>query len=142
MGGGGLIGGIGTAVKDHCEQAEIVGCWAENSPVLYQALDAGRIVAVEEQETLSDATAGNLEEGTVSLPVCQEVIDHRILATEAEIAVSMRLLAEHERWMVEGAAALALACLLREKARYRGKKVVVLLCGRNITLNKFLSVVD
>ena len=60
------------------------------------------------------------------------MIDHEILVPESGIAAAMRLMLEKER-VLEGAAALAVAAYLQEADRYRGKKVAILLCGRNIS---------
>ena len=133
VGGGGLIGGIGAYLKAVSPQTEIVGCWAKNSPVLYQCLQAGRIIEVAEQPTLSESTAGNLEPESVTLDLCRRVIDRSVLVSEAEILAAMRLLLETEHWLVEGAAALAVAAFLKEPGRYAGKTVAIVLCGRNVS---------
>src|SRR5215472_19117043 len=61
VGGGGLIGGIGAYQKLNSPQTEIVGCWPQNSRVLYESLKVGRIIDFPEQPTLSESTAGGLE---------------------------------------------------------------------------------
>jgi threonine dehydratase len=53
----------------------------------------------------------------------------------------MKLLAQTDRWMVEGAAGVALASMLQLSAQYQGRAVAVVLCGRNIMLNKFIEAV-
>jgi threonine dehydratase len=70
------------------------------------------------------------------------VIDHTVTVSEEEIARAMRVVAETDRWMIEGAAGVAIAGLLREAGRYSGKTVAVVLCGRNIALQTFLTVVN
>ena len=142
VGGGGLIGGTGTAIKRIRPQTRVVGVWAENSPVMLRALEAGAIVDVEESETLSDGTAGAVEVGSITFPVCQAVIDERVLVSEAEIARAMRRIAEAEHWIVEGAAGVALAGLVRQAEAWRGRKVAVVLCGRNIALDSFLQAIS
>src|SRR5947209_15694315 len=67
VGGGGLIGGIGSYLKAVSPEIEIVGCWPENSPVMYECLRAGRVVDVAELATLSESTAGGLEPESVTL---------------------------------------------------------------------------
>lgn len=142
VGGGGLIGGAGTAIKRIRPQTRVVGVWAENSPVMLRALEAGAIVDVEESETLSDGTAGAVEAGSITFPVCQSVIDERVLVSETEIAQAMRRIAEAEHWIVEGAAGVALAGLVRQAEAWRGRKVAVVLCGRNIALDSFLQAIS
>ena len=75
----------------------------------------------------------------MTLPLCQRLIDESVLVSEAEIGEAMRLIADHERWMVEGAAGVALAGLLRSSAKWRGARVVVVLCGRNIAARRFIE---
>ena len=84
VGGGGLIGGIGAYMKWASSATEIVGCWPENSPVLYESIKAGRILDVPEQPTLSESTAGGLEPESVTLDVCSRVIDRSVLVSEEE----------------------------------------------------------
>ncbi len=133
VGGGGLIGGIGGYCKGAAPSIEIVGCWPENSPVMLECMRAGRVIDVPEQPTLSESTAGGLEPGSVTLDLCRRVIDHEVLVPESGIAAAMRLMLEREHWVLEGAAALAVAAYLQEADRYRGKKVAIVLCGRNIS---------
>ncbi|MBS1859678.1 MAG: threonine/serine dehydratase [Acidobacteria bacterium] len=133
VGGGGLIAGIGTYLKAVSPRTEIVGCWPENSPVMLRCMEAGRIVDVPEQPTLSESTAGGLEPDSVTLPLCRAAIDRGVLVTEEEILAAMRLLLHTEHWVVEGAAGVALAAFLKDAARYRGKRAAVVLCGRNLS---------
>jgi threonine dehydratase len=119
----------------------VIGVWPENSPALLRSLEAGRIIEVNEQPTLSDGTAGGVEPGSVTFPICQAVIDAHISVTEAEIASAMRLVAHAEHWIVEGAAGVALAGLAKQADVWRGRKVAVVLCGRNIAFKTFLKAI-
>ena len=77
------------------------------------------------------------------LEVCRRVIDRCVLVTEAEILAAMRLILETEHWVIEGAAAVAVAAYLKEAARYRGKTAAIVICGRNVSpevLRPFLPV--
>src|SRR6201999_3873141 len=94
-----------------------------------------------EHETLSDGTLGAVEPGSDTFPICQAVIDSRVVVSEGEIAAAMRQLARTEDLMVEGAAGVALAGLIKSAAAYRGRKVAVVLCGRNIGLRRFMSAI-
>ena len=133
VGGGGLIGGIGSYLKAVSPQTEIVGCWPENSPVMLRCIEAGAIVDVDELPTLSESTAGGLEPESVTFDVCRRVIDRGVLVTEREILNAMRLILETEHWVVEGAAGVALAAFLREADQWRSKRAAVIVCGRNVS---------
>ena len=138
VGGGGLIGGIGAYMKSASPGTEVVGCWPENAPVLYQSIKAGRILDVPEKPTLSESTAGGLEPGSVTLDVCSQVIDSSVLVSEAEILAVMQTVRDLKGWIIEGAAAVAVAAFLKKAERYRGKRVVVVICGANVS-EKVLS---
>ncbi|MBK5143681.1 threonine/serine dehydratase [Budviciaceae bacterium BWR-B9] len=142
VGGGGLISGIGTALKQLSPKTHIIGCWPANAPSMYASLKAGKIIEVEEQETLSDGTAGGVEPGAITFPVCQQVIDRCELVSEQEIRDAMRLVARTDRWMIEGAAGVALATALRLAPEFQGKKIAVVLCGKNIVLEKYINAVS
>jgi threonine dehydratase len=131
VGGGGLIGGIGAYIKSASPRTEVVGCWPENSPVLYESIKAGRILDVPEEPTLSESTAGGLEPGSVTLDICSRVIDRSVLVSEDEILHAMRKVRALKGWIIEGAAAVAVAAFLKNAQDYLGKRVVVVICGGN-----------
>src|SRR3546814_2559798 len=82
----------------------MVGVWPEASTCMRDSIAAGEIVATPEYETLSEASTGAVEPGSVTFPVCRAVIDEMLTVSEVEIARAMRRIAIGERWMVEGAA--------------------------------------
>jgi threonine dehydratase len=142
VGCGGLIGGTGTALKTLCPQIDVVGVWPTNSPCLLRALEEGKIIDVAEYPTLSEGTAGAVEPGSVTFPICEAVIDETVEVSEAEIAAAMQRIAYSDHWMVEGAAGVALAGLVQRANAYRNKKVAVVLCGRNVDLDMYLSAMN
>lgn len=137
VGGGGLIGGVAAYLKSVRPRVQMIGCWAKNSCVLYRSLRAGRMGEFPEKPTISDATAGGVEPGAITFPLCQELIDDCVLVSEAEILRAMKLLLARERWLVEGAAGVAAAGFLQQARHWRGKRVAIVLCGRNIPEGKF-----
>lgn len=133
VGGGGLIGGIGAYVKVASPQTEMVGCWPQNSRVLHESIKAGRILDFPEQPTLSESTAGGLEPGSVTLDICSKVIDRSVLVSEEDILGAMQRVRALKGWVIEGAAAVAVAALIKEAANYRGKRAAVVICGANVS---------
>ncbi|HEN3668723.1 TPA: threonine/serine dehydratase [Yersinia enterocolitica] len=142
VGGGGLISGIATVLKKLSDKTQIIGCWPANATSMYTSLENGKIQEVAEQETLSDGTAGGVEPGAITFALCQQLIDQKVLVSEQEIKDAMRLIAHTDRWMIEGAAGVALAAALKQAPLWQGKKVAVVLCGKNIVLKKYLGAVS
>src|SRR5262249_38930498 len=130
VGGGGLIAGIAAYLKSASPQTRIIGCWPENSRVLYECLRAGRIIEFPEEATISESTAGGVEEGSITFPLCQQLIDDHALVSESEIRDAMRLVFDKEHWIIEGSAGVAVAAYLKEREKYAGQRVAIVLCGR------------
>ena len=138
IGGGGLIGGIATYLKKVRPQSRIVGCEPENSPEMYLSMTAGHIVDLEEEkETLSDGSAGGIEAGAITFPICQHLVDENILVSESEIADGVKLIANEHYKIIEGAAGVVVASLIKNKERFMGSTVVLVICGCNIDKKKF-----
>ena len=78
---------------------------------------------------------------SITLDLCQRYVDEIVLLTEAEIEASIRLLFERHRLVVEGSGALGVGGLLKRKERFKGKRVVAVVCGRNIDLDVFKQIV-
>lgn len=141
VGGGGLVSGVGAALQKSHPSTDIIACWPARAAALYHCLNAGEVIDVDEGETLSDGTAGGIEPGSITLPIARHVICRKVLVEEDEIKLAMKRLAQFERWMVEGAAAVALAGLMQIAPLYQGRHVAVVLCGRNIALDSFIAAV-
>ncbi|QDV06936.1 L-threonine dehydratase catabolic TdcB [Planctomycetes bacterium Poly30] len=134
VGGGGLIGGIGCALKDVKPGVEVIGCSPEASYPMHASVAAGRWVDTPHLSTLSLATAGGLEEDTVTLNPCMDSVDRWELVGEADISRATYELITRERMMVEGAVGVALAVWQRERAAgvaAEGSSCIVV-CGGNL----------
>ena len=129
VGGGGLISGLAIAVRARWPRCTIVGCLPEASPAMRDAVAAGQAVESLVRPTLADATAGNLETGSITVAICAALVDRFALVSEAEIAAAMRMALLEHHLVIEGAAALALAASLRSPERERH---IVVLGGGNL----------
>ena len=132
VGGGGLIGGIAGFFKTADPSVEIIGCEPTASAVMAESVAAGRIVDIPSLPTLSDATAGGIEEGSITFDLCRDHVDRWERVSEDEIAAAIRFLHLHEDMIVEGGAALPVAVMLRRGAELRGKRVVLVITGSKI----------
>ena len=142
VGGGGLISGIGGYLNQVQPKAQMVACSPKNSCVMYESLNAGRILDLPSKQTLSDGTAGGVEEGSITFDICKEIIDDFVLVTEREIASGIRTAIDDDHQLIEGSAGAAIAALFKRKKTLIGKRVVIIICGGNInsnTLHKVLS---
>ena len=141
IGGGGLASGVGLAIKAAAPHVTIVGVEVEASSPFTVSLDAGRITAITPRPSLADGLVGNLEVGTITFSLVQQLIDRVVTVSEIELASAMRGLAAEERLVVEGAGAAAVAAILAGKASTPGQRVVALVTGGNVDLAKWLTAI-
>jgi threonine dehydratase len=140
VGGGGLISGIGGYLKTVQPKVKIVGCSPKNSCVMYESLKAGTILDLPSKPTLSDGTAGGVEENSITFEICKRIISDFVLLTEDEIAAGIRNGLEDHHQLIEGSAGAAIAALMKRKTELNGKTVVIVICGGNISSNTLREV--
>ena len=132
-GGGGLISGIASYFNVISPHTEIIGCQPVNSPEMYLSQLAGHVVmAPEELPTLSDGSAGPLEEDSITFGLCRSLVDRYILVNENQIRQAIRDVYKNHEMVIEGAAGVAYAAALIDSNRKENEKAVVVLCGGNI----------
>ena len=141
VGGGGLISGIASHIKSIKEDVEVIGCQPIASAVMAHSIKAGKILDLESESTLSDGTAGGIEKGAITFELCQQLVDYFELVSEAKIIESVQTFIDTHRMLIEGAAGVALAGLLAQKEHYIGKKVVIVICGGNISRQTLKTII-
>ncbi len=140
VGGGGLIAGVTAYLKSVWPKVEIIGCSPENSQVMVQSIRAGEILDLPSLPTLSDGTAGGIEKDSITFQLCQDMVDSFVTVKEEEITASLRQFMQVQHMMLEGAAAVAIAAFAKERQRFTGKHVAIVLCGANISLKTLKGV--
>ena len=133
VGGGGLISGIASYIKNQNPNIKIIACQPKNSPEMYLSLEKGAIIEEDGfPPTLSDGSAGGLETDAITFPICQQVIDDFLLIEEEEIKEAIRLAWSLDQQKIEGAAGVALAACHQYQEQTAGETHVVIICGGNI----------
>ncbi|MCP2619811.1 threonine/serine dehydratase [Candidatus Aminicenantes bacterium AC-334-K16] len=133
VGGGGLISGIAGFLKNCFPSVKIIGCQPENSAVMYHSLQAGSILDLPSQPTISDGTAGGIEKEALTFKICRALVDDFVLLKEEEIIAAIRLLLEQHYLLIEGAGALSVAAFLKNKAQYRNQSIILVLSGARLS---------
>ena len=135
-----MISGIAALLKSVRPEVKILGCSPENSQVMIQSIKAGKILDLPSKPTLSDSTAGGLEQGAITFELCRELVDDYVTVTEDEIRESLRAFIQNQHMLIEGAAATAVASYLKISERFEGQQVVIVICGANMDLEVLRSV--
>jgi threonine dehydratase len=138
LGGGGLASGIGLALKAAAPRTRVIGVEAEASTPFTLSLAAGHITTVTPRPSLADGLVGNLEPGSITFPLVQQVVDEVVIVSEHAIARAMMGLAAEEHLIAEGAGAAATAAIMAGKVSAAGKRVISIVSGGNVDLAKWL----
>ena len=131
VGGGGLISGIGLAIKETAPGIRVVGVQAEASTAVVDSYKANRRITVKGRATVADGIAVG-SPGRITLPLVSRYVDDMVTVAEEEVTQAMMLLLERGKLLVEGAGAVGLATVLGGKIQVAGKRVGVVLSGGNV----------
>lgn len=142
VGGGGLISGIATYLKEKWREVQIVGCQPENSPEMSASIAAGEYREVASKPTLSDGSAGGFERDAITFTLCRQLVDAFELVSEAEIKEAVRGMIRHHHKIIEGAAGVAVASVLKNPQRYHNQTTVIIVCGANITMGDLKEIIN
>ena len=141
VGGGGLLSGVASALKQLSTSVRVVAVELEAGPGLGPALAAGRPIPVPRPATLADGMTPPFV-GALPLAIAREAVDEIVTVTEAEIIDAMKLLMTRAKLYVEASGAAATAALLAGKVRAKpGMHTVALVSGGNVDLARVAAVV-
>ncbi|BCA53806.1 putative serine racemase [Nitrospira sp. KM1] len=141
VGGGGLIGGVGCAVKGLNARVEVMGVQTARLPSMQAALQHQGPVDLPGRSTLADGIAVR-RAGARTLPLVREYVDQIVTVDEDEIAAAILVLLEGEKTVAEGAGAIALAAILQGKTGHSGKNIAVLVSGGNLDVNLLARIIE
>ena len=141
VGGGGLISGVGSFLKSVNPTMSVIACQPAASAVMTESVKAGEILDLPSQPTLSDGTAGGIEADAITFDLCRAVTDDYVVVSEDQIAEAMRQFIDAHHMLPEGAAGVALAGLRLRADSFKGKNVVVIICGGNTSRETLKEVI-
>ncbi len=132
VGGGGLIAGTALAAHYFGDNCIVIGAEPFEVDDAYRSLKSGKIETNETTNTIADGLKTQL--GDKNFPLIQKYVDRIIRVTEEEIINAMRLIWERMKIIIESSSAVAFAALLKEKDKFNGKKVGIVLSGGNVDI--------
>jgi threonine dehydratase len=133
VGSGGLISGTAGYLKSRHPEVRFIGCSPRNSAVMMESVKAGRVLDLPSLPTLSDGTAGGVEEDSITFDLARTLVDEWVTVTEEEIGDTLRRFVDAEHLLIEGAAAVAVASYEKLAERFRDQTIVLVICGGNIS---------
>jgi threonine dehydratase len=135
VGGGGLISGVATALKESRRGIRVYGVEPEGSDAVSRAMKAGEVVRIEPVSVADGLGAPFAGEWT--LPICQRYLDDIVLLDDATILRGLRFAAERMKQVLEPAGAAALAAVVHGRIPIRdGERVCVIASGGNVEISR------
>ncbi|MBD3824014.1 MAG: threonine ammonia-lyase [Epsilonproteobacteria bacterium] len=140
VGGGGLISGVASAIKQINKNIEVIGVSAKGAPALKESFELGYAIDSLSVRTIADGIAVR-DTSPITLAHMLGSVDRVVSVDDEEIASAILFLLERQKLVVEGAGAVGVAALLHNKLEHlKGKKVAIVLSGGNMDVT-LLSVI-
>ncbi len=133
VGGGGLLSGTALAAKYFSPTTVVIAGEPAGSDDAYRSLHSGKIEPAQ-SNTIADGLLTTL--GTKTFPVIRDLVKDIITVTDEEIINAMRIIWERLKIIVEPSCAVPFAAVLKDKSRFAGKRVGVILSGGNVDLER------
>jgi len=136
VGGGGLLSGTALAAKYFSPSTQVIAGEPTGSDDAYRSLKSGHIEAPQ-SNSIADGLLSSI--GDKTFPLIQEYVKEIITVTDQEIITAMKLIWEEMKIIVEPSCAVPLAAVLKNKDKFAGKNVGIILSGGNVDLEKTMK---
>lgn len=133
IGGGGLISGILTIIKELKPTIKVIGVEPEIAKDTYLSLQKGKIISIKETTTIADGLRTN-QPGDLTFPIIQKYIDDIVLVSESGIRRAMFFVLERTKQLIEPSSAVTVAAAMYNKIKVTNKNVVCVISGGNVDL--------
>lgn len=141
VGGGGLISGVGSYLKQKVEGVKIIGVEPVGACGMYESLKKKKIISLDVVDTFVDGVAVKTV-GKLTFAVASKIVDEVLLVPVGKICATMIELYQNEGIVAEPAGALSIAALDQIADKIRGKSVVCILSGGNNDILRYPEVME
>ncbi|MBP1948324.1 threonine ammonia-lyase [Virgibacillus litoralis] len=135
VGGGGLISGILTAIKESKPHVKVIGVEPETANDTHLSLEKGMITSIPGTRTIADGLRTS-QPGDLTFPVLQKYLDDLVLVSETEIQQALFFILERMKQVIEPSSAVAIAAAMFEKLGVQEKNIACVVSGGNVDVRK------
>ncbi|MBS4189549.1 threonine/serine dehydratase [Bacillus sp. FJAT-49705] len=135
IGGGGLISGILTAIKETNPKIKIIGVEPDTANDTFISFQNKKITSIPGTVTIADGLR-TIQPGDLTFPVLMKYLDDIVLVSEDEIRSAFSFVMERMKQLIEPSSATTIAAAMFNKLPFQGKKVVTVISGGNVDLGK------
>lgn len=134
IGGGGLISGILTAIKETKPKVTVIGVEPETANDTALSLEKGEITSIPTTSTIADGHRAS-HPGEITFPIVQKYLDQIVTVSEEEIRRAQFLVLERMKQLIEPSSAVTVAAAMSDKLGAADKNIVCVLSGGNVSVN-------
>lgn len=145
IGGGGLVSGMGSVIKGSKSKVRVIAGQATGCSPMVDSLNSGKIKKIDKAETFADGIRVR-NVAPDMLKILGQVVESSHKVDDEKMAWAILQLMEKARVIAEGAGALPLALFdqlyQKDPKKFKGKKIVLVICGGNIDVNLLERIID
>ncbi len=141
IGGGGLIAGISTCIKNINPRCKVYGVQAQGAPSMVNAMELHELHTLDRVSTVADGIAVKTP-GSLTFDLCEKYVDDIVTVTEDEIATAILTLIEQQKLIAEGAGAVSVAAAMFNKLPIKGQNIACVVSGGNIDVSILSRVIN
>lgn len=141
IGGGGLIAGIATCIKNINSRCKVYGVQAQGAPSMVNAMELHELHSLDRVSTVADGIAVKTP-GSLTFDLCEKYVDDIVTVTEDEIATAILTLIEQQKLIAEGAGAVSVAAAMFNKLPIKGQNIACVVSGGNIDVSILSRVIN
>lgn len=134
VGGGGLLSGTSLSTHYFSPKTHVIAAEPQNADDAYRSFYSGKFVPSINPDTIADGLLTSL--GKFTFPIVLKYTKQVVTVSEKAIREAMRLVWERMKIIIEPSSAVPLAALLEKKFNFEGKRIVIILSGGNVDLDK------
>lgn len=141
IGGGGLIAGIATCIKNINPRCKVYGVQAQGAPSMVNAMELHELHTLDRVSTVADGIAVKTP-GSLTFDLCEKYVDDIVTVTEDKIATAILTLIEQQKLIAEGAGAVSVAAAMFNKLPIKGQNIACVVSGGNIDVSILSRVIN
>ena len=138
--GGGLLAGIGSSLQKQAQRPRLIGVQAEVASFMHSLFYEGSQDGIPDLPSLADGLTGEVEHGSITIPMVKQMVDEIVLVNEDEIACAIAFAWYVHGEKLEGAGAVGLAAILSNKVKTR--PVIVVVSGGNVEPGVYKEIIE